>query len=82
MPYCALSNEKRECSIVHVLNQEHGDSTRCKISKISVACSKSEARVAVYIIEFEKVVVKAGRGTLTYAFNQGSISSCFMGNWI
>ena len=31
---------------------------------------------------FEKVVVKAGRGTLTYEFNQGSISSCFKENWI
>ena len=44
-------------------------------------CSEqSEARVAVYFIEIEKIVVKAGIGTLAYVFNRGSISSCFKEN--
>ena len=41
--------------------------------KFCQLCSKSEVRVAVYLVEFEKVVVKVVRGTLTYVFNQGSI---------
>ena len=46
-------------------------------------CSKFEEIVAVYFIEFEKVIVSAGRRALTYyALNQGSICFCFKENWM